>query len=245
MPQVGDLAYQQQRILDLISQAGNIYNTDPLAQQQAGFFQAQPFQNLLGQVQGRASGQDAPFTQPVINSLLAQQSDAVGAGFGGARDALLRQLTRRGLGGSGLGISAQANMRRQATAQQIAGRRDITSRAQLNNFQARQQAQQQLQGLLGQQFSGQQQFLQGNVANQNLAAQREIDFRSRMQEIGPGMTPRQQANRDRNLRWYTAQANMSLPGNDGSFSGQQMFGVAQQRRNTARDTLNQMLAGFA
>jgi len=239
---IGDLADQRQRILDLISQAGNVYQTDPLAQQQAGFFQAQPWQTLMSQISNRASGQDVPYTQSVINSLLGQQSDAIGQGFGQAQQQVNQGLSRRGLGGSGLGLSAMAGLRSQATAQQIAGRREITSRAQLNNFQARAQAQQQLQGAQGQQFQGQQQFLQGDVANRNLAAQREIDFRSRMQEIAPGLTPRQQQGQDWVTRTLSAHANSPIP--SGFRTPAWQTDAALRQRSHSSSLFNATLAGL-
>src|SRR5690606_5894145 len=103
-----------------------------------GFFANNPFaQALQTQISGRMSGADAPYTPAVLAGLFGQNADAGAGQFNNQREILLRAFSNAGLGGSGLEANAMANAAQQANAQTRRNRIDIQSRADLNNFQAR------------------------------------------------------------------------------------------------------------
>lgn len=257
MATVGSLADQRQLILDRIAQLGGFYDTDPVSQRyQQGAFGENPEQLLLqSQLQGRAGGSDAPFTPSVISALLGQSSDALAGRVANESDLVRQNFANRGLGGSGLEASALVNSRRNASAQQIAGRRDITSRAQLENFQARAQAQQQLQGYQQNLLQQQQGLTQSRFGAQSQAAGMETDFRSRLyeiqnQEAQQAQRTKQQQSFMNRINLLAAQANN--PGQGSSYGGftssaghmvaQNRFAQEAANRRTASTQLNALLA---
>lgn len=133
--------------------------------------QDQGWQQLLQQTQNRASGQDVPFTPEVINAIMAQNADGAAGQVASEQDFIRQRMANSGLGGSGLETSAMVNARRAAQKSIRAGRQDITSRAQLNNYQAKTQAQQEARSM----------FMEQQRANA-VAQQGEIGFRAQSRE---------------------------------------------------------------
>jgi hypothetical protein len=133
---------------------------------------------LLAQFQGRASGEQQPFDRPTLDAMYSQNADASAGMFAGERDAIRQQFANAGLGGSGLETSALITSRRRAGAAARAGRRDITSRAALENYQARERAQQQVA-----------QYLRDRQQAEQTAGLAEVDFRSQMREVTDGSGP--------------------------------------------------------
>lgn len=161
---VGRLEQERNTALQRLEQLRTYYDRPDAAQ-------------LLQQLQGRASGQDAPFTQDVIGSLLAGNADA-SAGMARSEGDMLRQrYANAGLSGSGIETSAMVMSRRRASALARAGRREITSRAALENYQARERAQSQVM-----------QYVQQRQMAEQAAGMAEVDFRSRMQAVAPDQT---------------------------------------------------------
>jgi hypothetical protein len=140
---------------------GNFYSQDPQAQQ------------LQQQLSDRASGADAPYNQGTIDRLVGQEADGAAAGFAGEQDQINQFFANSGLSGSGVQGSAVVDARRRANAATRSARRDITSRADLSNFQAKETAQQQLQTYVAQR----------EMAMRDVAAQ-EIEQRSRIHATG-------------------------------------------------------------
>lgn len=161
MPEVSSDKLQEQR--DLIEKLFGDWK---------GFYQQQPAQDLMGQIQGRAAGTDVPFTQPVVDSMMVDNARNAAGGFNRDREMIYQALSAAGLGGSGLGASAVMGASRRAAALAREGRRQITTNAQLQNFQARERAQQQAQSYLAQQQQAQAQ-----------QAQSELGYRSQFREI--------------------------------------------------------------
>lgn len=144
---------------------------DRLRQMQM-FYERPEAAQLLQQMQGRASGTDSPYTQGVVNSQLADNADGAAGQVRSEREGIARAFGNAGLSGSGLQMSANINSRRRASALARQGRNQITSRATLANFQARENAQQQVQSYLGQ-----------INASKMQAGQAEVDFRGQAREV--------------------------------------------------------------
>ena len=240
---VGDIGSQRQQILDLIQQTGGFFDTDPQAQQLQGFFDTQNAQDLLGQFQGRASGADSPFSQNVISSLLAGNSDSAAGRVASEQGQINRQFSRQGLGGSGGQLQANFASQRAASRAQRQGRRDITSRAALGNFQARERAQGQVQGFLNQQLQAQQFLTQQRFGAQSQATGREVDFRSRLQDISSqNQQNQQQQNFLNRANVLAGQANQTGQIGRGGYRDPGGAAQIQANRNTASTQLNALIA---
>lgn len=163
---MADLLEEQRKLLfDTLMRSGNFYE----GSDQAG----QASQSLLQSLMRQVSGEDSPFTQTVVNNMLADSASGNAGNHSRERELAQRAMANAGLTGSGL--EASALMSAQARAAQAArtGRRDIQTRAQLENFNARQQANSQAMQFLGQQ------------AQQRQAASfQEAGYRSQMHETG-------------------------------------------------------------
>lgn len=140
--------------------------------QLAQFYERPEAAGLMQQMSQRASGADAPYTQDVTNSMYADNADASAGQVRNERGLIDRAFGNAGLSGSGLQMSARINSQRRASALARQGRRDITSRASLANYQAREQAQGQVQNYLSQ--------IQGA---QERAGMAEVDFRGQAREV--------------------------------------------------------------
>jgi hypothetical protein len=154
-------AQERQRILQLFSEALGLYDTPDM-------------QNVLGQILGRASGQSAPFTPNVVNSMLGANSDGANGAFASERDLIRQSMANQGLSGSGGETAAiLAAIGRQGMNVR-AGRREITSRAQLENFGAAERAQQQAV-----------EFLKAKAAHKSGIMTGEAGYRSSLREEIP------------------------------------------------------------
>lgn len=142
-------------------------------QRLGGFYDSPEAQQLLGQFQDRAGGADAPFTPDVVNYQLGQNSAGVSGQYGTEQEMINRAFANAGLTGSGLQTNALINARSRAAHRVREGRRSITSRAELQNYQARAAAQNELA-----------QFLQQQQANAQAATVLETDARSKLHATG-------------------------------------------------------------
>lgn len=159
-----DLLEEQRRLLfEALQKAGGFYGSDPNAQ------------NLMGQFMGmtQPGGANGPFTPNVVNAQLATNSDSNAAAFGAQRKLVQRAMANAGLTGSGLEASAIMSAQRQSQAATRTGRQAITSRADLENYQARERAQGMAMNFLQQQAQ-----LQSNALGQ------EAGYRAQMHETG-------------------------------------------------------------
>lgn len=147
-----------------------------------GFYDRPEGQALMQQLQARASGQSQPFTPGVVNAQLANNADASAGQFNNERDLIRMAMSNAGLGGSGLEMSALVNSQRQANGMTRAGRREITSRAELENFQAQERAQSQVQSYLAQ-----------KQANEAAARAAEVGLRAQMTMEGDAQNTQAQA----------------------------------------------------
>ena len=110
--------------------------------QGAGYFGAPFGQSVQNNISGRMSGADAPYTQAVQDRLFSRQADLAAGQEAGARDMIRSQLGERGMEGSGAALAAMLGAGRERSAANTAALSDIQNRAQLENFAARERAQQ-------------------------------------------------------------------------------------------------------
>ena len=154
------LAEQRDMIFELLKKQLDFYNRPEAVQAQ----------QLLTD---RAQGGSVPFGPNVVNAMFADNADAQAAQVAGDAELINRAFANAGLSGSGLQTSAILNSRSRAAGRSRAGRRDITSRAELANFQAKERAQQQLVAFLAQ-----------KQAAEQAVAFREADLRSQIHATG-------------------------------------------------------------
>lgn len=140
--------------------------------QLAAFYEKPEAAQLMQQFQSRANGQDSPYGPDVVNSQLADNSDASAGQVRNERGMIDRAFGNAGLAGSGLQASAHMNSQRRASALARQGRRDITSRASLANYQAKERASQDVLN-----------YLQVQQGAQERAGMAEVGFRSQAREI--------------------------------------------------------------
>ena len=105
---------------------------------------------LYSMLEAQESGRDAPFTQAIINSLLAQEADRGASAYQTQQRQIQRGFNRFGAGGSGGEIAALAQAARGTAAQTGAGQRDVGIRTGVENYGARERGRSQLGNLLGQ-----------------------------------------------------------------------------------------------
>lgn len=152
------LAQEREKIFGLYGQAGSFYDNPES-------------QALMAQLQGRAAGTTSPFGADVTSGMYAANADASAGRVAGEQDMIRRAFSNAGMGGSGLQAQAMIQSRRKANAATRTGRREITSRAHLENFQARERAQQQVQNFLAQKQQSMQaaQFAEASARGQQHA----------------------------------------------------------------------------
>lgn len=138
-----------------------------------GFYGQQQPQDLLGMFMSQARGEAVPFTDQVRQGMLGQNADAGAGQFAGNRQLVQRAMANAGLTGSGLEASALMSAQRNAQQALRAGRREINTRAELENFAARERGQQAAMSFLAQQ----------EAANRAAAAA-EVSYRSQMHATG-------------------------------------------------------------
>lgn len=138
-----DLNAEREKILSLFQNDQQFYNQGPA-------------NDLRNMIMGRAGGSDMPYSQAVTGQMFNDNAAAGAGQFSSERDMLRRSLGNAGLGGSGIETRALIQAKTRAQHQMAQGRREINSRAALENFGARERAQQQAQAFLGQQASHQQ-----------------------------------------------------------------------------------------
>lgn len=149
----GDLAEQQRR--DRINAYTTMqqYNARfPSPEQQQLAAARQGVENEIGalrtQLNRQASGQDVPFTHPVLQSLLARASDAATGQLRGANMLIDRAFAGSGLANSGGALNARLSAQRRSQQDLAARRSAIAAQAELENFGARERAMANLRGLL-------------------------------------------------------------------------------------------------
>jgi len=143
--------------------------------QGAGYFGAPFGQSVQSNIGNRMSGADAPYTQAVQDRLFARQADLAAGQEAGARDMIRSQLAERGMEGSGAGLAAMLGAGRERSAANTAALSDIQNRAQLENFSARERAQQAGTDFLSQRSAGEAPY-----------RLKEADLRSRFEVTGQG-----------------------------------------------------------
>ena len=155
------LAEQRQLAFDRIASMGDTYENDPLAQAiQQGFM-------------GTLGGDSLPFTDEVTNSLLSDVSDSNAEALAAQQDQIRSAMANAGLGGSGMALSAGLNARRAAQSAIRKGRREVKSRASLENFAAQERARQAASNYMAQ-----------KAAQRRAQAQMEVDLRKRFEVTG-------------------------------------------------------------
>lgn len=147
-----------------------------------GFYGRPEGQALMTQMQDRAVGLNQPFTPQVVNNMLGENADATNQSYQSERELIARAMANAGLSGSGLQGSANVNALRKANAATRAGRREITTRAQLENYQAQERAQMQVQSYLAQ-----------KQANEAAARAQEVALRAQMTMEGDAANTTAQA----------------------------------------------------
>lgn len=153
-----NMEQERQQILDLFRQGSSGY----------GGPQAQALEQQIG---ARASGQSQPFDQNVLAGMLSQNADSAAGGYGSERDMIRMAMSNQGLSGSGMETSAILSAMRRQGQQVRTGRRDITTRAALENFGAAERAQ--AQGM---------EYLRQKLGYQQQGAFAEAGYRSTFQE---------------------------------------------------------------
>lgn len=118
---------------------------------QMGFYDSADSQGLMQSIMGMVGGQDQPFTNEVRQNMLADNADASAGGYNSNRDMIQRAMSNAGLTGSGLEASALLSAQTQQGRMARQGRREVNTRAQLENYSARERAQTTAMNYLAQQ----------------------------------------------------------------------------------------------
>ena len=126
-------------------------------------------QSLLGNMRGTSS----PFSPQVVDGLIGRETDAEAGQLRSEQNMIRSRMANSGLGGSGLDTSARINAQRAASKRSRGASRDIRTRAELENFQAQERAQQRYSSFIAQEAS-----------NRAAATKQEVDLRSRFQVLG-------------------------------------------------------------
>lgn len=131
-------------------------------------------EELKDMLYARGRGNDVPFTPNVLAGMYSQNADSAAAGFGSERDMVRQSMANQGLTGSGMETASILSAMRAQGQQVRTGRRDITTRAQLENFGARERAQAQIQ-----------EFLRARAGLQQTGQLAEANYRSTLREELP------------------------------------------------------------
>lgn len=113
-----------------------------LYQQDRAFYDSPDAQALQRGFMDRAMGKVQPFTPSVVQNMYGQSAAGANGSFAAERDMIRQNMANSGLGGSGAETTQLLMAQRKASQQAMAGRRDITSRASLENYGALERAQQ-------------------------------------------------------------------------------------------------------
>ena len=171
------------RMLGANNEVRDQFSIDPYSQQNMSFFQQDPFQSLMAMLQGRASGADRPFDQTAMAGFTGRADDAAAGRNQADSRGIRQQMARRGQSGSNQEYAALMNARR-GTAHQLRGSiRDINSRATLENFQAKTQAQSQLNDTMFRQLEAQRGMNTERLNARERGAEREIGIRGRQRIV--------------------------------------------------------------
>lgn len=120
-------------------------------QKQGAFYDNPNSQTLMNSIMQQVQGGDQPFTDQVRQNMLADNADASAGGFSRSRDMINQAMANAGLAGSGLQASALMGAQAQQSMAARTGRREVNTRAQLENYAARERAQTQAMNFLAQQ----------------------------------------------------------------------------------------------
>ena len=143
---------------------------------QGANYYASPFgQQIQGAIGARAAGADAPYTQAVQDRLFARQADLAASAEQSDQARIRSMMGERGMEGSGAALAAMLGAGRQRSAANSAALSDIENRAQLENFGARVQGQQQGADWLAQRSAAEAPY-----------RLKEADLRSRFEVTGQG-----------------------------------------------------------
>lgn len=118
---------------------------------QGGFYDSGNSNTLMQSIMSQVQGGDQPFTDQVRQNMLADNSDASASGYNRSRDMINQAMANAGLAGSGLQASALFGAQSQQSMAARTGRREVNTRAQLENYSARERAQTQAMNFLAQQ----------------------------------------------------------------------------------------------
>lgn len=130
---------------------------------QMGFYDSADSQGLMQSIMRQVSGQDQPFTQQVVQNMLADNADASAGGYRSNQQMVNRAMANAGLTGSGLEASALMSAQVKAGQAARTGRREVNTRAQLENYSARERAQTQAMNYLAQQEQAKRQVTMAEV----------------------------------------------------------------------------------
>ena len=142
-------------------------------QRQGVFYDGADAQALQRSIMNQVSGQDQPFTDQVRQNMLADNSDASASGYQRNQEQINRAMANAGLVGSGLQASALMGAQMQQGMAARQGRREVNTRAQLENYSARERAQTTAMNYLAQQEQAKRQVMNS-----------EVEQRSRMHATG-------------------------------------------------------------
>lgn len=145
---------------------------DALNRQENSYSTAIPVE-LQGRIMDGVRGVDQPFTPEVVSNMIGVEADASAAGLASEQELIRQAMANRGLGGSGMQASAMVDSQRRASRRTRGASRDIRTRAQLENYQARERAQQRAAAFLAQ-----------KEAAERAARLKEADMRSRFEVTG-------------------------------------------------------------
>lgn len=159
---MADLLEEQRKLLfEALQGSGQFYDTNS----NAGA--------LMQAIMRQVSGEDSPFTQQVVQNMLADNADAGAASFSRDRQGISRAMANAGLSGSGLAANAMNMAQSRNAGATRAGRREVQTRAQLENYNAKIQAN--TQGM---------NFLAAQARQRQDAAFQEAGYRAQMHETG-------------------------------------------------------------
>jgi hypothetical protein len=132
-------------------------------QRQGMFYDSPDAQNLQRRIMQQVDGTDQPFTNEVRQNMLADNSDGAASGYQRNQEQINRAMANAGLVGSGLQASALMGAQMQQGMAARQGRREVNTRAQLENYSARERAQTTAMNYLAQQEQAKRQVMNSEV----------------------------------------------------------------------------------